>query len=239
MSTRILVYGSCVSRDTVSAMPQDRIRIVDYIARQSLVSAYSPPVTLIPAPELESRFQARQAAGDFASSLPSALRRTGGRVDLILWDLTDERLGFYVLPDDTAVTRSVDLIAAGIDGSIAQIASLISFGTDLHFNLWSSQLPRLITTVGKEHPAARFVLIAPPWAAHSADGSPTPSSFGMSAEDGNAKYERYLDEAERRGIEIIGRDITDPRSSAEHVWGEAPFHYAPEVYQELVRHLLP
>lgn len=238
MSTRILVYGSCVSRDTVNAMPRDKIRIVDYIARQSLVSAFSPPVTLIPAPQLESKFQARQVDGDFSSSLPSTLRRITA-IDLVIWDLTDERLGFYVLPDDTAITRSVDLISAGLDDSIADVASLIEFGTDLHFDLWRSVLPRFLAQVKEHHPQARLVLVAPPWATHSIDGTPTPSSFGMSAEEGNAKYARYLDEAARRGVEIIGRDIADPRSSAEHIWGEAPFHYAPEVYQELVSQLLP
>ena len=43
MSIRVFIYGSCVTRDAVEHWKDDERRVVGYVARQSLISALSPP----------------------------------------------------------------------------------------------------------------------------------------------------------------------------------------------------
>lgn len=229
---RTLIYGSCVSRDTFEYLPRDEYTLVQYVARQSLVSAFTPAVTLLEPPRLDSAFQQRMVTGDFESSLPRVLERHAGAIDLILWDLTDERLGFYLLPDDTVVTRSVDLIASGGEGAVAGEGVLIKFGSDAHFAIWESMLAKLDAALRRRHPSARVVVLAPPWAELTESGEPTLDSFGLSAADANAFYRRYYDRVARAALETIGRDLT-VRASEEHIWGEAPFHYTPATHLAL------
>lgn len=222
---RTLVLGSCVSRDLFEELPKGEYTLVGYVARQSLISSFSPPVTRLRPPAMASAFQQRMAKGDYESSLPTVLKRTAGQVDLILWDLTDERLGVYLLPDDTVVTRSVDLIAAGAEPELDSEGMLIPFGNDAHFEMWRRALPQLRNVVSKHHPDSRLSLVALPWAERTESGEPTPTSFGLSAREANTLYERYYDTANAAGTEVLWRD-RDVRAADDHRWGVAPFHYA-------------
>lgn len=234
---RVFVYGSCVGRDTIEYAPGGGVTLAGYVARQSLASAFSPPVTLLTPPPMPSPFLTRQARGDYASSLTRQLHGASGSVDLLLWDLTDERLGFYLLPDDTVVTRSVDLVRAGAEEELEREGSLIEFGTDMHFNIWRSLLPAFADTLAETLPHARVACIAVPWAERNSAGNPTPASFGMDAATANERFARYYAAIEASGVaELVGASI-EPVAAPDHRWGEAPFHYAPSVYTSLLTEL--
>lgn len=222
---RTLVIGSCVSRDIFEDLPRGERRLVDYVARQSLISSFSPAVSTLAPPAMASQFQQRMAKGDFESSLPHVLERTEGEVDRILWDLTDERLGIYLLRDDTVVTRTVDLIAAGAESDLAAAGMHIAFGGDAHFEMWTRALTAFQRAIHRYHPRAHVTLIALPWAELTESGEPTPTSFGLSARRANELYERYYDAAATVAVETLGRDNPDVRAADDHRWGVAPFHY--------------
>mgnify|MGYP006333786395 CR=1 FL=1 len=230
---RTLVIGSCVARDTFAHFPDDQYALVEYVARQSLVSAFSPPVTLLEPPTMASRFQQRMVRWDYNSQLPNVLAKCAGAVDLVLWDLTDERLGFYVLPDDTVVTRTVDLIAAEADRPVDEAGIFIEFGSDAHFEMWSDAARQFVEAVTEHHPTARLQLLALPWAEFTETREPTPTSFGLSATEANQLLERYYEFAETLPeVALAGQESTATASST-HRWGIAPFHYATAVLQEL------
>lgn len=234
---RTLIIGSCVSRDTFEHLPSDEYELVEYVARQSLISAFSPPVTLLEAPALESPFQQRMATWDYTSHLPALLESTAGMIDLILWDLIDERLGVYVLPDDTAITRSVDMIAADVEESVAETGLLVAFGDDAHHEMWSLAAEDFLATIRHHHPRAHLALIALPWAELTESGEEAPASFGVQAERANPTFTQYYDAvAGHPALHVLGRDA-DVRASEEHHWGEAPFHYTPDTYRSVVTDL--
>lgn len=230
-----LVLGSCVSRDLFEELPRGRFRLVDYVARQSLISSFSKPVNAIEMPAVASAFQQRMVEGDFTSSLPLVLERTADKVDLVLWDLTDERLGIYLLQDDTVITRSVDLIASGAEGGIASTSMFIQFGDDAHFEMWSQSLLQFQQALEQHHPRAQIVLLALPWAELTESGRPTPTSFGLSASEANSLYSRYFDAAQKLATETLGRSDPYVRAADDHRWGTAPFHYAhdPDILRAL------
>ncbi|MDO8149356.1 XcbB/CpsF family capsular polysaccharide biosynthesis protein [Isoptericola sp. b515] len=234
MKHRVFIYGSCVSRDTFEYFDDEQFELAEYVARQSAISAYTKPVELIAPPTLESRFQQRMLSGDFGSSLPTLLRDSTDEIDLFLVDLVDERLGAYVLPDGSVITRSLELISSGAENLLPAGSHHLPFGSDIHLQYWSQGLETVASLLRTHHPRAGVALLDIPWASVSETGTATPPSFGVSADEANALYRPYIDAAARiLDAEVVTPGSTAVVSSPDHAWGDAPFHYAPSVYRSV------
>ncbi|WP_278235350.1 DUF6270 domain-containing protein [Isoptericola sp. AK164] len=235
--TRVFIYGSCVARDTFEFLNPDEFELVQYVARHSAISAYTKPVDLIEPPTLESSFKQRAISGDFASTLRTTIP-TLDDIDLVLMDLTDERLGVYILPDGSVVTRSIELIESGAEEELPEGSHHIAFGSDLHLQYWSTGIMEMSKLFQEHMPRSAIALLGIPWASRSEDGSQTPSSFGISAQQINPLLRAYVDFAARTlGARIIDVDTSIVRSNPRHPWGEAPFHFSKNVYLDAVRSL--
>src|SRR5690625_4032012 len=116
---RISIFGSCVSRDTLEFADPADFTLKRYIARQSLVSAFDTHgAYALNLEAMASDFQRRMATWDLHSEFARILPAVAKDSDLLILDLTDERLGFYEMPGGAVVTRSVDLIGAGLDEAL-------------------------------------------------------------------------------------------------------------------------
>jgi hypothetical protein len=236
--TRVFIYGSCVSRDTFEHLDPDHFELVEYVARQSVLSATTHPAEALAPPVLESRFQQRMITGDFQSSLRPLLAQRAGEIDVLLLDLTDERLGVYLLPDGTVVTRSVELIESGAERSLPQGTHHVAFGTQQHYEFWSGAVRALGDSIRMTVPQATVALLDIPWAEWSESGQQTPDSFGVSAAEANPILRSYIEvAAQALGAHVISLDPAEVMSGPHHPWGDAPFHYAEKVYLEAVRRL--
>jgi len=236
---RVFIYGSCVSRDSYEYFDSTQFELAEYVARQSAISAYTRPVELMAPPLLDSPFQQRMVTGDFQSSLPALIRDTAGSIDLFLVDLTDERLGAYILPDGSVVTRSLELISSGAENSLPPGSHHIPFGSDAHLQYWSQGLETIAALLQTHHPRAGVALLDIPWASTSETGAPTPPSFGVSALEANGMYRPYVDAAARiLDAQVVSLDPSEVLSSPQHPWGDAPFHYAERTYREVVSQIM-
>jgi glycosyltransferase involved in cell wall biosynthesis len=236
--TRVFIYGSCVSRDTFEHLDPEQFELVEYVARQSVLSAYTKPVELMAPPTLKSRFQQRMITGDFSSSLRSLMATHGSATDFVLVDLTDERLGAYLLPDGSIVTRSVELIESGGEQYLPQGTQHIAFGTQQHFDYWTTAMEYVGEQMRQQMSQATIVLLDIPWAEWSETGTQTPGSFGMQAAEANPIFRSYVQAAAQAlGAHVISMEPSEVVSSPNHPWGDAPFHYAEKVYVEIVKRL--
>jgi|GEM_PF-2561686 len=233
---RVFIYGSCVARDTFEHFDPDQFELVQYVARQSALSAYTRPVTLVEPPQLESSFQQRMVSGDYASSLQTLIPEAAHRTDLVLVDLTDERLGAYVLPDGSVITRSTELINSGAEHHLPAGSQHLPFGSDQHFQYWSQGIAAVGELIRHHMPHAAVVLLNIPWAERSESGAPTPASFGISAEEANPVFDAYVNVATQAlRAEVVSLRPEEVVSSPDHPWGDAPFHYAEDVYLHAVK----
>jgi hypothetical protein len=236
--TRVFIWGSCVSRDTFEHMDPDKFELVAYVARQSALSATTRPVEQIAAPQMTSRFQQRMISGDFGSNLRPLLKEHAADTDVLLVDLTDERLGVYLLPDGTVVTRSVELIESGLDQTVAQNAQHLPFGTQQHFEYWSGAIQAAGDAIRQAMPGVTVALLDIPWAEWSESGQQTPDSFGVTAARANPVFRPYVETAVKAlGAHLVSIDPSRVLSGPNHPWGDAPFHYAEHVYIDAVRQL--
>ncbi|PUB32373.1 glycosyl transferase family 2 [Promicromonospora sp. AC04] len=236
--TRVFVYGSCVSRDTFEHLDPEQFELLEYVARQSVLSATTRPVESVAPPVLTSRFQQRMVTGDFRSSLRPLLAQHAADIDLLLVDLTDERLGVYLLPDGTVVTRSVELIESGAEQSLPPGAQHVAFGTQQHYEYWSGAIRALGDSIRQTAPRAAVALLDIPWAEWSESGQQTPDSFGIGAAQANPVFRSYVEVAvQALGAHVVSLDPAEVLSGPHHPWGDAPFHYAEKVYLEVALRL--
>ncbi|MEL7976619.1 DUF6270 domain-containing protein [Isoptericola sp. F-RaC21] len=226
---RVFIHGSCVSRDVVALLDSAGVELAFYSPRQSLVPIGRPIDGLQQHLDLSSttsRFQRRAAEGTIRADMLEQLARHRSVSDLILWDLTDERLGVYE-HRNTYVTRSLELMSVGLDAALARTARHIPFGSDEHFDLWSEGLQNWASKLQELGLEDRVVLLAPRWAARFDDGTPTPSSFGTSA-DKHAELARdYLAQARHvlPDLRTLGTTL-ETSAGRDHQWGPAPFHFS-------------
>lgn len=233
---RVAVYGSCVARDAVDLAARDRVEVVDYIARQSLISGGRDALPLLPQGiTFAHDFQRRMLASDFRGDVEERVRRLAGRTDVLMWDLTDERHGVHVLPGGGIITRSVDLMAQPALVQLADSHRAIQFGSDEHFALWGRRAEYLANVLRQVGLFDRTVVIRLPWAMVTLKGEPTPPSMGMLAIDANRAFERYYDHLEGLGFAFIDVGFEQVIADPQHRWGVAPFHYVQGVYDEIMQ----
>lgn len=227
---RVFIYGSCVTRDGVDQWDDYGLELATYVARQSLISAVSPATPqYFNTSQIASPFQKRMADGDIRGDVIAKLTADANSYDLILWDITDERLGVYGVPSGGYVSRVVDY-SKGIYGGQERLRGPIRLGTPEHRALWMRSLEQFANRLEKAQIADRLILNALPWAMTDEAGRPGGSSTA-DPEAFNAVLDDYSAAAQAYGIRVAR---TDPRrvvQAHEHQWGPAPFHYTPDTYR--------
>lgn len=226
---KILIFGSCVSRDTRPFLGEDW-SMLEYIARQSFISAASGRTRLQGSSKLTSAFQNTCLHNDFNGSFFTALAQRASETDLVVLDLVDERLGVQQLAGGGYVTNSWEFAMSGIAEENSQSLTLVDFATDEHFQLWCDAAEHVLKAIS----AAKLpvVVLAPAWALRSDNGKEM-SYRGVAASTWNERYARYVDHLVALGVKVIRMPAEDVRASSSHQWGLEPFHYEDRVYETM------
>lgn len=244
---RVFVYGSCVARDTLAIMEREdprSVQVVSYVARQSLLSVGSAAEGLEElAPEeqdlgLPHAFRRRMVRGDWAGNLWEEIEaaQANGGIDVLVWDLVDERFGVFVQPNLDVITKSIDLFSSPVLMKRVADAELVLLGTDEHFTEWAAAAERFAGRLRDAGLWDRAVVLAVPWAARDDRGREVPVHGDLTVDEANSIYERYYGHLAGLGFDII--TVADGVvAGSEHQWGPAPFHYARSVYDQIITEL--
>jgi len=104
------IFGSCVSRDVLEVQKERKIFLKSYIARQSIVSAVSEPISIdADKLKLNSEFQKRMVLHDFKKDTFEVFRKNNS--DYILIDFIDERFPLVKI-GHSYVTGSNELLTS-------------------------------------------------------------------------------------------------------------------------------
>ncbi|MDT0212633.1 DUF6270 domain-containing protein [Rothia sp. ARF10] len=235
---RVLVYGSCVGRDTMEFARSGSVDLRAYVARQSVVSVGSDASRHLPEVlSTTSKFQESMIRGDFAGSFGGRLEELAPRVEVLLWDLTDERHGIHRFDDGSVVTRSIDNTQLPELREVLDGAEHIPLGSPEHVALWDAAVDRFEARLRALDLFDRTVVLRVPWALRTTEGKASPWSMGMRAKDANALYVGYYERLRERGFAMIEVPQEAVLADPGHRWGLAPFHYTPEVYETILRSL--
>lgn len=229
---RVFIYGSCVSRDTLELSLDHEV--VEYIARQSLISSSSPPTDLLDGLALNSGFQNRSLNGDLKSNLFPSIAKKASQIDLFVMDLTDERLGSFALTDGTFITHSVELQKSGRLGELPTTPTRLNIGSDRHFARWTRAAAQLKATLTRHGLFQRSILLRTPWATMTIGGKNVESFRNIATSEMNVRFNRYYEKLEELGFNTVTLPTSLALSDENHKWGAAPFHYHNEAYVYLL-----
>lgn len=221
-----LAYGSCVSRDLIELF-NDEVTCVDYIARQSWISASSDGVEGETEIDLRSSFQRRMVLGDLRSSAREAFDEHAVDSDFIVMDIVDDRFGVYPVGAGF-ITPSAEFSASGLR-NILRLGDHIPFGTPEHLSLWK-EAAHTIGTITEPYADKTFLLGAT-FTENAVDGVEVPPALGRSAAEWNAAYQPYYEAARSAGLRVLDLPETFAYSTSHHTWGPAPFHYVEQAYR--------
>lgn len=170
---KIAIFGSCVSRDTCQFIANSSV--VAYVARHSVASLDTPHGDGdVDIKALDSPFQRRMVTRELKGRGAIEIVELASQIDLVLIDLVDERRGYWLYPDNTTMTNSIEIDSCGASQRARRAgARLVRFGTDEHFERWKSGFGHLTRELADYGLLDRTVLLDIEWAA-AVDGAQPP-----------------------------------------------------------------
>ncbi|WPF81714.1 DUF6270 domain-containing protein [Sanguibacter sp. 4.1] len=217
---RVFIYGSCVSRDAFELT--EKFEITSYVARSSVGSAFSEPITSMVGSDLSantSAFQRRMVTADLDKTLGDDLRAHD--FDVLLIDFIDERLAVAEL-DGGVVTLSPELSRCGITPDHAR---RVESGSEDHFSRFAQGWRRLTDLVDP-----RKIFVSRAFWAILED-----PAEARRAREANAYLERLYDHvSETPGLVFIDYPAQLIRADPVHRWGPSPFHFVTEFYEHMI-----
>lgn len=224
---KILIFGSCVSRD-IQRISGDRFQVIDYIARQTFVSANAPALPEPDTSRIPGKFLARSVKGDFTSDAMERIRQSARKADILLIDLASERHG--VIPyRGTYLARTHDLLKSELL-TPREYKKHIPFNSTLHRRKFRASALALKSLLKEEKVFRKTIIIAPRFTDISIDGSRVPLSHHKTASKINAEYRYYYRLLRNLGFTVLGLPDHFCKTTPDHQWGIAQNHYITEAY---------
>ncbi len=238
--TRLLIFGSCVSRDILNHQHnKTQLALVDYYARCSLASLGARPIEMpFEIETISSKFQRRMVERDIRKDFLNDL--AGLQFDVLLLDLIDERLNIYVEPQGRACTLSSELISSGFRVDSNGGAKYFS-GSDEFWRLWERGWSILVSKLRGLGVLDRLLVNQVFWSSRTENGGNFEPHYSSKHID---SANQFLDRMYQR----ISADIPSEQflrfdhglmtGSITHTWGISPFHYVDAYYHLAIQQLL-
>lgn len=237
---KIMILGSCVSRDVVRVAEDAPLDLSCYIARTSFGSGFLEkplPRGLVDLDKLTSPFQRRMVEFDVLKKLPGQLRAR--EFDLLVVDLIDERFMLLETDDKRLCTASRELLSTGVDPKKDFARSIVP-GTDLHFDYWVRGWERFLEIMRELGRVEDIRVNEVYWAHDTVDGTSMKPEEVTMVGGANAYLERLHDHI--RKTLPASQIISFPRESfladPNHKWGLTPFHFSDSYYHEAARRIV-
>jgi hypothetical protein len=236
---RLLIFGSCVSRDILEYQCDDvQIVLVDYYARSSIASLGARPIEIPSAVQnIGSKFQRRMVERDIKKDFLKDLTRL--QFDLLLLDLIDERFNLYLEPEEKICTLSSELLSAGFPKD-SDRGSKIYSGSEEFWNLWEAGWSILVNKLGRLGILDRLRVNQVFWGTRTENGG----NFEPDYSDRQIALANQVLERMYRHIsadipaqQFLRFDYRLMTGSISHKWGIGPFHYVDAYYHAAIQQL--
>ncbi|MCK7546198.1 DUF6270 domain-containing protein [Marinobacter bryozoorum] len=223
---KIIVFGSCVSRDTIEHL--DGFILQEYFARSSFASLFStvhPAVSNLNYDRIESDFQKRMVKSDLTKSVQDKIGRLD--FDCILIDFIDERFDCY------SEYGSLNTISNEFLKLQVGLGEVVAFDSDYKFSIWkkgfSSFVKKAILNKKKVY------LIEAYFCSEFIDGDEI-KKFDSDHRRVNTFLDKlygFVRKHFKNEVEIIAPLQAARIADTSHKWGLAPYHYINKFYEQV------
>jgi hypothetical protein len=237
--TRLLIYGSCVSRDILNYQrDKTQLVLIDYYARSSIASLGAQSIEM-PAvvQNITSKFQRRMVERDIRKDFLKNLVNL--HFDLLLIDLIDERFNLYVTPQGKACTLSVELLTSGFSCD-SDGGSRCYFGSEQFWHLWQAGWLVLLNKLRSLGVLDRLLVNQVFWGSQTEKGGNfEPHYSSRQIDSANQFLDRMYQriKADIPSNQFLKFDHGLMTGSIKHTWGISPFHYVDAYYQAAIEQL--
>jgi hypothetical protein len=228
---KVLIIGSCVSRDIFNYDKEQSFELAAYYARSSFASAFSATPALDRySANLSSRFQATIVKADLQKSAQVLLPST--QFDVLLIDLIDERFNLFADAQGTVFTVSNELCQAGFDPEKVP-GTLIKSASEEHFALWAAGWQAFVDLLNAHGALSKVIVNRTTWSTQTKSGKDFGGGFSLGRIDAANAYLQRL--YERMSLDLDATQFIEPPvdlvfGDEDHQWGLSPFHYVDEYY---------
>lgn len=230
-AVRIVIFGSCVSRDILNYDVNHVFDLAAYYARSSFASAFtSHPAVDVYSANLSSKFQAAIVKADLEKTLLDKIDEL--KFDVFLIDLIDERFNIFSAVSGGIFTVSNELRSAGFDEE-DEPGRLILSGSEEFFALWEKGWERFVSLMSAAGNLSKVVVNRTLWSAQTKNGLNFGSAFNSAyIHDSNMFLLRLY---KRMARDLVPNQFLQPPvelvyGNEEHRWGLSPFHYVDDFY---------
>ena len=232
MTKKVLIFGSCVTRDAFSLPLVDagKFEVVDYFARSSFASLALPMwVDESVLMQIKSPFQKKIVRRDMEKSFFKRLFALD--FDFVVVDFIDDR--FNIVGDLSGGATYSNEFRSGMRCSDD---SLILSGSDVYLDLWNVGLEKFISAVKGLGIVDRIVLNKVFWAEKIDDLGVDFEKYLIKSKSSNNYLKSRYDVIERKliGIKSISYSENLFVAKSSHKWGISPFHYVDDFYQKTI-----
>jgi Family of unknown function (DUF6270) len=232
---KVLIFGSCVSRDAFEYAEPGQFEIVGYYARSSLASlATAPNIDKEILEKIESKFQRKMVEADMTKTFWRILDEA--EFDIFVMDFIDERAHLLELNDGAIHTISTEYKKAAhgrFQGR--QIANT----SDKKFELWVKSFQKLIVKLSARNCISKLRINKVIWSSKTDLGTTIAGYTSEQINNANTFLAKLYSEAEK--FLKPSSFITYPDNllycDTHHKWGVHPFHYNSSLYNLTIHHL--
>jgi hypothetical protein len=241
MTSTILIYGSCVSRDPFDhpIISGSGTTISTYISKTGIISQASQQIdTLIEAPEGED-FLSRMVRIDAAKLLPTKLKEH--KSDWLLLDFIDDRLPLIQV-GKTYFTASRGFVQSGLSEQLKGLR--FDPVAEENFETWASAFAVVAEDIKNAGFHERNIILHRAWWARYFRKDGKTLRFDEKTLASCARHNLFLGKIYREVKRHFPKSaqIEVPAdylfADAEHKWGLDPYHYVPEYNREVSNQLL-
>lgn len=231
---KVIILGSCVTRDAFEELKDSNVELVEYFARSSLGALYAEPLVGADLSSIESNFQKRIVSHDLSKEFKRYIE--GVAFDCLVYDPIDERFDILDYGDGVRVTLSNESSKV-LDQKLARV---IKSGSDEFFSLWEEGWSKVYASFCKTGTGKLFINNVK-WASTRESGLGFESTYSQSGID---KANGFLDRIYNRIKQDVDASCFIHKGSQcfiakdEHKWGVSPFHYVDRIYRAVADKLI-
>lgn len=230
--TKIIIFGSCVSRDVLEYDDNSNFELVGYFARCSLASLNSTPsINHNILNNIESKFQRKSVENDMSKTFLQCLDTVN--YDIFLLDLIDERFHLVINDDGTYHTYSSEY-----KNALKSKPKLLNTYDEKKFLMWKKGLEKIINILLKNKSLDKLYINKVLWNTNIKSNLPniyTDEEIITANEFLTRMYheiEKYVPKKQ-----FINYSPALFYCDSNHKWGYSPFHYNEKLYRSTLAFL--
>lgn len=233
---KILIFGSCVTRDAFTFDKSNEFTLDRYFARTSLATAFnSPPINDVYTEQLNSAFQKKIVNAELKKEFKEYIIKNN--FDYLVVDFIDDRYSVFKFKDGRKTLLSAELCNTDFKIKNQENGDIIQGFSDKWFEEWKKECLEFIQ-IAKEYGFINKIILNKAYWTNIEDKNESFYDLNK-VNEANRFLKKQYDFFEK----LINKDnvINYPDSlliaNNSHMWGLSPFHYVDDFYISLLLQL--